>query len=307
MLLPAKLVESFSIGDVMAEIGLHESIEQIDALIARRRTLAARNLLSTALKQYPDDTALLLQAAWVDYLEDKSESAAATAKSILAREPDNTGAKQLLMELYIEQGDLVEAERLVLELLRAMPEHAHYYGRYADIMLRALNVDKAAALATEGLRYSPDDRECLAAHTVCDFIQHGRGEPSPALRKLLVEHPQSIRTLYLVVVALEQRGKNRQAYEIAKEMLRAQPDNNSLVGLVQHFRLKTHWSLLPLAPLQKYGWGASIGLWLAAIVSVRVVRQYSMTAATTLSLIVFAYVVYSWVWPPLLKKFILKD
>jgi tetratricopeptide (TPR) repeat protein len=291
----------------MSEHTVDQLVEQVEALLERQRLAAARTLLSDALKRHPHDARLLLQAAWIDYWDDRSDAAITTTKSVLAREPDNTGAKQLMLELLLERQELAEAERLAIDLLRAMPENSHLYGRYAHVMLRALKVEKAAALATEGLRFSPEDRECLAARTLCDFIQHGRGEPSTALRKLLVEHPQSIRTLYLVVVALEQRGKNRQAYALAKDMLRAQPDNESLVELAQHFQTKTHWTMLPLLPLQKYGWGASIALWLAAIASVRIVGTQSATAASTLSYVILAYVVYSWVWPPLFKKFIAKD
>lgn len=287
----------------MSEHTAYEFAEQVAALLERQRTTMARGVLRDALKAFPDDTRLLLQAAWVDYMEDKMEAARTTAESILAREPDNNAAKQLMLELHIEAQHLADAEAIAIELLREMPENAHLYGRYAHIMLQALKLDKATALANEGLRYEPEDRECLAVRTMCDFVQHGSGETSPALQKLIVEHPQSLRALYLVVIALEQRGKNRQAHQLAIEMLRAQPSNQSLVELVQHFQSRTHWTMLPLLPLQKYGWGASIGLWLGGFIAVRVVGRYSVTAATVLSLIILAYVVYSWVWPPLFRKF----
>jgi len=287
----------------VSERNADTTVEQVDALIERRRTAQARSLLADAIQQYPDDMRLLLQAAWIDYLDNSSNSAMTTVQRILTREPDNAGAKRLLMELLVERDDLVEAERVAIDLLRVDPENAHLYGRYASIMLRALKVDKAAALAKEGLRYSPDDGECLAAHTLCDFVRLGGKAHSPALQKLLVEHPQSARTLLLVVVALEQRGEIDQAHQIAKELLRAQPDNQSLVELVQHFRRTTHWSMLPLRPLQKYGWGASIAFWLAAVIGGRVIARYSPTAATVFTFTVLAFVIYSWVWPPLFRKF----
>jgi predicted Zn-dependent protease len=291
----------------MSEQTAHEFAEQVTALLERQRTSMARSVLRDALKAFPDNTRLLLQAAWVDYMEDKMEAALATAKSILAREPDNSGAKQLMLELHIDAGQLVDAENVAIELLRESPENAHLYGRYAHVMLQALKLEKATALANEGLRYEPGDRECLAVRTMCDFVQHGRGEASPALQKLLVEHPQSIRALYFVVIALEQRGDNRQAHQLAREMLRAQPSNPSLVQLVQHFHARTHWSMLPLVPLQKYGWGASIGLWLGGFIAVRALSRYSPMGATVLSLTILVYVIYSWVWPPLFRKFFLKE
>lgn len=291
----------------MSEYTADEFAEQVGALLERKRTKMARTVLNNALKAYPDSTQLLLQAAYVDYLDDNNEQALATTKSILARDPDHYGAKQLMLDLLIEANRLVDAELLAIDMLRDSPEDAHLYGRYAHVMLRALNLDKAIALANEGLRYEPEDGECLAARTMCDFILNGNGQAGPALQRLLIEHPQSIRTLYLVVIALEQQGRNRQAQELAREMLRAQPNDQALAELVQHFETRTHWSMLPLVPLQKYGWGGSFAIWIAGIVSVRVVRQYSPDAALTLSFVILAYVIYSWVWPPLFRKFILKE
>lgn len=286
----------------MNERTADDAVEQADALIERRRLDQARVLLGDAIKQHPEDMRLLLQAAWVDYLDDDATNAMIAVRRVLTNEPDNANAKQLLLELLVELENLVEAERIAIDLLREYPESAHYYGRYANIMLRALKVDKAAALAAEGLRYEPANGECLAARTLCEFIQHGGRLPSPALRKLLVEHPQSLRTLLLVTVGLEQRGRNSEAHQIAKEMLLAQPNNQSLLELTQHFRRTTHWSMVPLRPLQKYGWGASIAFWLLAVIGGRLIAKYSPQWALTFTVIVLAYVVYSWVWPPLFKK-----
>jgi predicted Zn-dependent protease len=286
----------------MTERTIEETLEQIEALVERKRTVQARAILADAIKQFPDDSRLLLQAAWVDYLDDRSDEAIKAIHQVLAREPENPNAKQLLLELLIEREDLVEAERVAIDMLRLYPESAHLYGRYADIMLRALNVPKASALAKEGLRHSPDDRECLAARTLCDFIQQG-SKASPALQRLLLEHPKSLRTLMLVTIALERRGEQAQAHQIAKEMLRSDPNNKHLVELVRHFRRTTHWSMIPLRPLQKYGWGASIGMWLAAVVGARLINKYSPQWAMAFTITVLVYVVYSWVWPPLFRKF----
>ena len=151
---------------------------------------------------------------------------------------------------------------MIIELLRENPEHAHYYGRYAQLMLRTLNVAKSRQLALEGLKYDPDSVECLSAQVVCDFIERPGNSASQALQQLLVRHPQSAHTLLLIVIALEQRGDRSEALSIARELLRAQPDNEELVDLVKQLRLVTHWSMLPLWPVLRFGWAGSVGIWL---------------------------------------------
>jgi hypothetical protein len=122
---------------------------------------------------------------------------------------------------------------------------------------------------------------------------------------MLAHNPEDLHTLMLVCVALQRSGKLRAALAVAQELLRAQPMNASLVSLVKHLRWRTHWTMLPLWPLQRYGWGASIALWLACVIGLRFVdRLASPGAAQAISYAVLGYVIYSWVWPGLLKRWL---
>lgn len=278
-------------------------VRQVEALLQRRRTDLARSLIKPALASHPEHSALLLQSAWADYLDDHNEEALRTVHQVLLAEPTHEGARMLHFELLVEKEQNAEAERVILELLREYPQDADYYGRYANLMLRTLNLTKALQLAREGLRYNPDDVACLAAQATCELIDTpdvaGHG-----LQQLLAKHPQLIRTLALVVVALDQRGDVRGAKQVTQELVRAQPDNEYLVDLARQLKIKGHWSMLPLWPVQKWGWGASFAIWILAIVGIRALSKASPTASGVFAVAVFAYVVYSWVWPPLLRRLI---
>ena len=277
-------------------------MQQVSALLQRRRTVQARALLKPALATHPEHAGLLLQAAYIDYLDDRNEQALETVTQVLQMEPDHPSARELYFALLADKERYAEAERVILELLRDYPEAADYYGRYADLMLRTLNVDKALRLAREGLRYDADDSECLAAQALCEFIEQPTGAPSRGLQQLLVRHPQSMRTLALVVVALQQRGDTREARRVAQELVRAQPDNEQLVNLARSLTVQAHWSMLPLWPMQKWGWGASFALWLIAIVGIRTLDKVDDRAAGVFAIVFLIYVVYSWVWPPILRR-----
>ena len=277
-------------------------MHQVEVLLERRRTSQARALLKPALAAHPDHSGLLLQSAWTDYLEDRNDEALTTVRQVLLAEPKEQSARLLYFELLLEREDNAEAERAIIELLREYPEHAHYYGRYAQLMLKTLNIEKSHQLALEGLKYDPDSVECLAAQTICDFIERPGSTTGQGLQQLLVRHPQSIRTLLLVVVALEQRGDRREALSIARELLRAQPDNESIVDMVKQLRLVTHWSMLPLWPVVRFGWSGSVAIWLLAAVGLSTLRRSDAELAGAIGLVVLAYVAYSWIWPPILKR-----
>lgn len=278
-------------------------VVQVDALLERRRTDLARSLIKSALAIHPEHIGLLLQSAWADYFDDHNEEALRTVRQVLLAEPTHEGARVLYFELLLGKEQGAEAERVIIELLREHPEDAIYYGRYANLMLRTLNLTKALQLAREGLRHEPDNVECLAAQALCEFID-APDAASHSLQQLLVRHPQLIRTLLLVVVALDQRGDIRGATQVARELVRAQPDNEHLVELARELKVKGHWSMLPLWPVQKWGWGATFGIWVLAIVGMNALKRISPDASGVFAIVVIVYVVYSWVWPPLLRRLI---
>lgn len=277
-------------------------MHQVEVLLERRRTSQARALLKPALAAHPDHAGLLLQSAWTDYLEDRNDEALTTVRQVLLAEPKDQSARLLYFELVLERGDNAEAERAIIELLREYPEHAHYYGRYAQLMLKTLNIGKSQQLALEGLKYDPDNAECLGAQTLCDFVERPGSTTSQGLQQLLVRHPQSVRTLLLVVVALEQRGDRREALSIARALLRAQPDNEGLVDMVKQLKLATHWSMWPLWPVMRFGWTGSVAIWLFAVFGLNALRRSDPELAGMIGLVVLAYVAYSWIWPPILKR-----
>jgi hypothetical protein len=168
-------------------------------------------------------------------------------------------------------------------------------------MLRTLHLEKAEQLAREGLRYDPEDRDCLLAAALCATAR----QPSRAndgLTKLLSAHPESLSTVHALVVALLNSGRVDEAHRVAQGALRADPANEHLVSLVRELRLQNHWSLKPLWPLQKWGWGASVALWAGGIVVVRVLEKAAPQAVLPFVIVWLSYAVYSWVWPPLARK-----
>jgi hypothetical protein len=100
-------------------------------------------------------------------------------------------------------------------------------------------------------------------------------------------------------------GKHREAYELTRELVLLDPANEHLAGLAHDLRRTSHWSMLPLWPMQKWGWAGSIGIWVLVLVILRsgvldVTPLAGHEGAVTV--VVLVYVAYSWIWPPLLGK-----
>jgi predicted Zn-dependent protease len=275
--------------------------EQAFYFIERRRLAEARRILQAGLTHFPDHPDLLFHSAQVEWLDDDHVAAEKSLRQVLAAQPEHAPARELLADLLMAEKRFAESESVLLGLLREYPESPGLYGRYSQLMLRTMHFDKAARLATEGLRYDPQDRECLLAEALCNTARHG-GRSNQALSRLLAAHPESLSTVHALVVSLVEGGRVNEAHRVAQGALRADPANEHLVSLVRELRLQNHWSMLPLWPMQKWGWGGAAGMWVLAIVIMRLLQQSAPEYHTPFAVLWIGYAIYSWVWPSLARK-----
>jgi tetratricopeptide (TPR) repeat protein len=281
-------------------------LQQAHALIDRQRFALARQILAGALTANPDHVELLYLLAFVDYSEDQIASAERTVNAVLTKAPQHYGARTLRAALFEKQKRYAEAEAVWIDLLHDYPEEPDCYAGYADVMLLTLHLEKARRLAQEALRLAPDHSRSLFIACLIQVIQ-GRSltKEGDHLQLLLREHPEKGNALLALVIALEQRGDNRAALRVAQQLLAMYPRSQHFVEMVRALKLNTHWSILPLYPMVRWGWGGAAVLTVAGIVGVRFADSVlSSEASLAVTCGWLAYVIYSWVWPSILKKLI---
>ena len=278
-------------------------IAQSDLLIERHRLDQARALLAQALKANPDDEELLHRLALIDYLEEDHGAALDTIQRLLSRTPSHYGGRCLHAAILERRKQLADAESVWLGLIRDFPESADLYASYARLMLSTLNLTKAQRLAAEALRLEPEQDAALFVMAMCDLIAGTKGQRSHHLETLVRERPENAATMITLILALQDRSDWRGALRLAQEILRSRPTDADYVDLVRELKVETHWSMVPLYPMRRWGWAGSFGMWLAGIVGLNVLsRVVAPPVIITLGLLWFVYVVYSWVWPAQLKR-----
>jgi predicted Zn-dependent protease len=279
--------------------------QEAHALLERRRYAQARLSVARGLKDFPESVELQYLAAFIDYAEDHEGTAMQGVNAVLAQAPHHFGARMLRAHLLEATQQPVEAEHVWIDLLREYPQSAECYAGYGELMLRTLHLEKAERLAREGLRHSPEHAGCLFLGAMIDLIRNRRGAESEHLNRMLREHPEQVRSAIALAVTLSQRGNNRGALRIAQELLRQQPDSPQALALVRELKAVTHWSLLPLYPLQRWGWTGAVVVTVVGITAVRLSeRTLPPAVAGTLVCLWLAYVIYSWTWPRLLRRWL---
>ena len=285
-------------------LSAHDYHVRIDGLIERRRFEQAGTLLGEALASFPDDSELLHSAATIDYLHDDYEGALHTLQQLLVRAPEHLNGRYLLVGVHEAREDFPQAEAVLLDLLRDCPESSIMYSRYAMLMFRTQQIDKAQALAREALRLDPEDDGALAATMIGDLIDGRKGDERKSLAALMLRHPENITTARLVIVHLINRGRYWSAKRIAVELLNARPDSREVLALVVEIEALCHWSVVPLWPFNRWGTPATIAVWASWILLYNLLRTQAPQAAAPAAVTMLAYCAYSWIYPPLLTRWL---
>lgn len=284
----------------------HAAIEhEARALVERRRYSQAQVAVGRGLKDFPESVELQYLAAFIDYACERPEQAIQCVRALLSQAPQHYGGRTLHAHLLQDAKQFPQAELVWIDLLRDYPQSADCFAGYGELMLKTLNLEKARRLAHEGLRQSPEHAACLYLAAMIDLIRNRSGAESHHLQRMLREHPEHTRSALALVIALSAKGNDRGALRIAQELLRNQPDSGNLLTLVRSLKTRTHWTMLPLYPMQRWGWTAAIAITLLAIVGLSAGEKVlPPTVLETLTWIWLAYVVYSWVWPRLLRRYL---
>ena len=279
------------------------AVQQIGELLDRHRYPHAQQRLSEVLPQFPDSLLLRHYQAFLDWVQGSSDDAVAGLEAVLADAPDWYDARLLLARVRLDQDQYPEAEQVLLALLHDHPEDAQLYATYAEVMMRTMNFDKAERLAAEALRREPNDEQAMNVHVLSGFINSTSEEQRARLQQLLREHPDQAQTTIRLIQHLLEQGRHREAYELSRELVVADPSNETLVEATMELRRVNHWSMKPLWPLQRFGWAGSIAIWFGAVLLFRSGVLDEQPALAGIAAGVFlTYVVYSWVWPSILKR-----
>ncbi len=262
----------------------------------------ARDALRRGLEQAPEDLDLLYARARLDFLSESS-IALDSVEDVLAIAPEHVGARLLRARIHAEQGRHAEAESGLLELLRTAPQDSELLCHYAFLLLRAGQLVKARALASEAARSAPEDLMVLSTLALLDLAEGRKPRDMGALGKMLDLYPEAESTLRTLAYTLAERMQLGAAREAAALLVRRNPSDAGVVRLAAHIAYLSHWSMRPLYPVLRWGWAGSFGLYggfIALITLGRGVLPPPLLFAVSLLWLGFA--VYSWIYPPILKR-----
>lgn len=288
---------------------LEKTYEELDFYIERRRFSDAENLLSSELKEHPDDELLLYYSAFIDYQFDQYGTSKKTLLKLLERNPNSYEARSLLFQVELEQENHAEAEKWIISLLEDYPQSSDFYADYSKLMLNTLFFDKAEKLAAESIRLNPENEKALFNMSLINIINN-KGSNNE-LTKLLNDHPDQTYTISILLTYLLDQNKIKEARNITIGALRADPNNSYFLNMAKELKYLDHWSMRPVTWLGKYGMKGAIGLWIGIVILSRIERNIENPSfsqiITPLFYIYIVFCIYTWVYPTIFKKLFFRD
>lgn len=278
---------------------------QIEHLLEVGRADQARPLIGRWLASDPHEPEALYLAARIEYATNHPIETRARVADVLAVQPDHREARHLLFKLELDAGRFQAAEEVILALLRTAPEDAFFLAEYARLMLRVVQLPKARQLVDEALRLEPQ----LPMAQVMDALLHvAEGDDHAAsqrLATLMADDPQATHVAMTALVVLDSRRRWREVLEIGRALLRTRPHDQALIETLIEARLRTHWSTKPLWPLLRFGFAGNVAIWGGGVAAIAVTAAAGATSAAGICLLVYiGYRVYSWIWPPILRRWL---
>ena len=279
-----------------------DHLTDIWALIDLNRYQEAKALVQVAILEEPGDAELFFAAAFIENELNQTDKAYELVLEGLSKEPLHKGLRYLQFVLLKGERKFVDAEEVIISLLKEYPAEPDFLCGYARLMMATFHLEKARALCNEALRISPEHQQANNVSFLLNICEGNTEVSNEELKQIVLQEPESEQTLSLIAVHLLEKKQYRQAESIMQELVRIDPNDQDYIDTVIEIKTVTHWSSLPNWPLNRFGWPASIFIWFVALVLIRVVgNSPDATWVTPFAFGYLGWVVYTWVQPFILK------
>ncbi len=250
-----------------------------------------------ALSRLGAETAASAHAMWLRgyalYGLDEFEQAAEVAREGLIDEPDEISLLYLLSIAELQRDDLPAAERAILAALAIDPSDAAMLAHYADVLMRAGQLDKAGRILERARAADPDSTTVLRARIALAHLRHDDRQVKALSQELLARDPESVSGQHLVGSLEWLRGDAKSASRRFAEVVRSDPADESAATSARLSRRMSNPLWWPLQFFQRFGAATT---WVAAVATILALRALGLdTLALIATGIWIVMCVTSWI------------
>lgn len=255
-----------------------------------------------------DDATQMVQAwairAAAEIVLTDHEAALQAARNGLELDPNSSELLSLGAHAAAELGRLPEAERMVLQALDRDPDDPDHLCLYAEIVARAGQIEKAETLLARAESIDPECQAALLGRANVAYLRGDKRALTHYAEELLRVDPAGKAGQHMRGVAMANSGRMREAARHYAEAAGIDPADHSAAETARSARFAIHPLLWPMWPVMRFGpwvvWGAGVA---ALILS----RSLAPGVAGIVVVVWIAYVIYTWVAPPILERVLARE
>ncbi|HZN76093.1 MAG TPA: hypothetical protein VFC00_31060 [Micromonosporaceae bacterium] len=270
-------------------------------LLANRPEDVLRELAVLPATDAVSARAFHLRCAALVQLNRWTEAAEAARHGLTAGGPD-PDLLRLLADAEQELGNLEVAERAALDGLALDPQDIDLLCCYARICMAAGQVDKAGKLVERAAAIQPNAAVVYGARVQLAFSRGDDRTAQRIAREFVAEYPESAAAHALLGGTSALRGQVNAADSGIRQAVAAEPTVDDYAQLAMETKLAKHPLLIPVRPFVRFG---PVKTWIAAVIVLFGLRALGLyTLLLVFSLTWIALCVYSWVVPPLVRRWV---
>jgi Flp pilus assembly protein TadD len=209
---------------------------------------------------------------------------------------------QVLGSALRAEGRLPEAESAFLQGLSVDPNEPDLLLGYAMVCLAAGQAEKAGALVERAASQAPESAAVSAARAQVAFALGKDKDMHRHTEEALSVDPEDPNARALHGTASMLTGDSRSGYRSLASAAAAYPGDRDLREAARAARLANHPLMRPLRPLQRFN---PLVVWVCAVAVIYGLRLAGLGVLSAVAAVGwFAFCVYSWVVPPLVRRWI---
>lgn len=209
---------------------------------------------------------------------------------------------QVLGSSLCSEGRLPEAEAAFLQGLSLDPNDPDLLIGYARVCLAAGQAQKASALVERAASHAPESVAVSAARAQVAFALGNDRDMHRHSTEALSHDPEDPNARALHGTASMLTGDSRSGYTSLASAAASQPGDADLRAAAREAKLINHPLMLPLRPFARFN---PLVVWIGAVAIIYGLRIAGLGPLSfAFAMIWLAFCVYSWVVPPLVRRWL---
>ena len=279
-------------------------LARAQALLAAHRPEDALSELATLPPAEAISTPAALLRCYALLRLERWPEAGIAARAGLAESGPHPDLLYVLGRAEQQAGHLEVAERALLDGLAMAPHDVDLLCAYAELCAADNQPDKAAKLVARAQEEAPESAGVFATRIQ---VAHARGDDRSAQRiaqEFVALHPENPVAHAMLGGMSAVRGQVDPAYAGLRQAAATAPAEQLYAESAMELRIAKHPLMLPVRPFIRFG---PLKTWVAAIVVIYGLRLIGLPVLSIAFALFWALLcVYSWVVPPLVRRWMLR-